>query len=198
MRYALGGSELYALQQVLATVDQRYGHQSAPAIRAIVQSCLTSGSITDVQRKKLLLLLAAPEIIKAEKEIENYSDSKPLKYNSCSDDDSAIITQRLHEDNESKRVFLQKAAYQRWILPAHAFPLYILPFAVAGFYHARTHYHLKGVIGSMTTQQGKDFRASLKANVNHKQAQQAAQAKAKKNTGGEQRERTRGGQGRSR
>ena len=50
----------------------------------------------------------------------------------------------------------------------------------------------------MATQQGKDFRASLKANVNHKQAQQAAQAKAKKNSGGEQRERTRGGQGRSR
>ncbi len=198
MIFSLGDNEIISLQTILTSVDQCYESQVVARIRAIINQCLLTGTISEEQRKRLLLLLSLPNIVRLEGENNNPSTADSLKYNQFSDDDSRQLTQRIHAANEVDRVFRQQILFQRRAIPLSAFAIYALPFAAAGYHHAKKQYFLKGAISNMATQQGKDFRASLKANVNHKQAQQAAQAKVKKNSGGEQRERTRGGEGRSR
>ena len=198
MIFSLGDNEIVSLQMIMSSLDQSYESQIASRIRSIINNCLSTGTISTEQRKKLLLLLSLPKTNRIESENNNSSEDDSLKYNHSSDDDSNQMTQRVHVANEAERVFRQQMLFQRRFLPICAFAIYALPFAVAGYHHAKKQYYLKGAMRNMATQQGKDFRASLKANVNHKQAQQAAQSKAKKNSGGEQRERTRGGEGRSR
>lgn len=198
MNYSLGDSELAALQTLLSSVDKNYEFQSAPVIRTIIQNCIATGLITSAQRKRLLLLLSLPIDHRDDSENSSFCDLDPFYIDRFNDDAPANPTQRLFEGNECAQVFRQQAIYYKRTVPRDAVSLYMLPHITVGRHHAKKHYFLKGTIGVMASQQGKDFRASLKANVNHKQAQQAAQSKAKKNSGGEQRERSRGGQGRTR
>lgn len=198
MIFSLGDNEIISLQMIMASVDQCYDIQAVDRIRRIISQCMATGTISTEQRNRLLLLLSLPQITKIEGTDNNPGKADPLKHNYFSDDDSIQTTQSVHIANESERVFRQQILYKRWVLPACAFAIYAIPFVAAGHHCAKKQYSLKGDISNMATQQGKDFRASLKANVDHKKAQQAAQEKAKKNSGGEQRERSRGGEGRSR
>lgn len=195
MTFLLGESEIAALQSVLMTADGHYEANTAAGIKAIIQSCLSSGKITASQRKRLLLLLTLAKQDRSEN--ENSTDPESLKYY-YDNGDPCTPTPKMHAANETARVFRQQAVYRRFILPRLAFAIYFLPYAGVGYHRTNNIFSLKGAIENMATQQGKDFRASLKANVDHKKAQQAAQAKAKKSSGGEQRERSRGGEGRSR
>ena len=142
MILSLGDNEIVSLQMIMSSLDQFYESQIGSRIRAIVNNCLSTGTISTEQRKKLLLLLSLPKTNRLESENESSSEEDSLKYNHSSDDDSNQLIQRVHIANESERVFRQQMLFQRRFLPICAFAIYVLPFAVAGYHHAKKQYYL--------------------------------------------------------
>ena len=105
MIFSLGDNEIVSLQMIMSSLDQSYESQIASRIRSIINNCLSTGTISTEQRKKLLLLLSLPKTNRIESENNNSSEDDSLKYNHSSDDDSNQMTQRVHVANESERVF---------------------------------------------------------------------------------------------